>query len=385
MNYCQNPEADEPIMLLDKHIGEDPTEGMGINSSLFCTELMQLDEMGKKLIKVYINSPGGDMAGGMQIYHAMLNTKTKVDTYNAFMACSVSAVIFEAGRNRVMADYALLMFHSPYYPDGSKADEALSSFRDSYATATAQRAGKTRAEIDKMLDKDTWINAQEALAEGFCDEIQESADYNKKRITVKNTPAERSNPKALWTKGNKILSSIFKPSTDMKKIAALLNMDDDAGENAIASMVKKVMAKAEDMEAKFGEKAKALTDCEAKLKAATDELAKAKADYDDMDAKMKASKKEMDDKEMSSKKEKASAFVKIHVAAGRIKNDPKIIAAYEKDATEDFDGTKEKVEAIGVTKAATSITKVEGDVLPGAGSAQARMIQIAARSKQKIG
>jgi ATP-dependent protease ClpP protease subunit len=48
---------------------------------LFQAELLALDQMEKKRIQVWINSPGGSVMDGYNMYNAMLKTKTKVDTY----------------------------------------------------------------------------------------------------------------------------------------------------------------------------------------------------------------------------------------------------------------------------------------------------------------
>lgn len=388
MIYTVDPTADEPIMLISTHIGDSETEGMGVDGSLFQAELMQLDTMGKKRIQIYINSPGGDVDAGMMIYHAILNTKTKVDTYNVFACCSIAAVIFQAGRSRIMADYALLMFHAPYYTkeEAGNDNEVLNLFKQSCVKAISQRSGKPEDAIDTMLEKDTWMNAQEAIAQGFADEIQESADYNKKRITVKATAAERSDPRRLFAKGNKILNSIITPSSNMKKIiAARFKINAEAEDSVFIEAVDKLFAENAEYKSKIQASA---TDMEAlakKVEAAEKECARLKAEYDDMDGKMKASVKATADKELEGKTEKAKALVSIHVKAGRVKNDPTIIEKWEKKAIADYDDTKEVLEAIGITKTADKVIVASEGAVKGMGSAAVIMHTIAARTQQKIG
>ena len=48
MIYCVDPSADEPILLINKHIGFDEKDGMGIDGALFQQELLMLDALGKK-------------------------------------------------------------------------------------------------------------------------------------------------------------------------------------------------------------------------------------------------------------------------------------------------------------------------------------------------
>ena len=107
--YTIDAESDEPIMLINKHIGYDESDGMGIDGAEFERELMTLDTMKKKRIQVWINSPGGMVLDGWSIYNSILKTKTKVDTYCVGIAASIAGVIFQAGRERNMADYGILM------------------------------------------------------------------------------------------------------------------------------------------------------------------------------------------------------------------------------------------------------------------------------------
>ena len=88
-NYTIDIDSDEPIMLINKHIGFDLDEGQGIDGSLFQEELLKLDSLGKKRIQVWINSPGGVVMDGYNIFNAILKSKTKVDTYNVGIAASI--------------------------------------------------------------------------------------------------------------------------------------------------------------------------------------------------------------------------------------------------------------------------------------------------------
>lgn len=397
MDYVVDPSADEPIMLLSQHIGLDEEGNMGVDSSLFQQSLLQLDAMGKKRIKIYINSGGGDVDGGMAICHAILQTKTKVDTYCVFMACSIAAVIFECGAVRYMSDYSLLMFHSPYRKGDQEGapDPVVTLFRQSYAKAVAERSGQDIAMIDKMLDKDTWMDAETAVKTGFADKIQDTADYNNKRITVqKTTAAERSNPALLYKKGSQILASIFTQKNNMKKIAAVLNLQDEASEDAIVkgitALVKEnatIKAKADmdddDMEAMKKKLAKAEKDCD-------DMKAKIKG-MEDAEAKVKA---ESDAEGLKVKEEKAKALVASHDKAGRIKytteTKAKVIAFFEKQATEDYEGTEEVLNGMTINKTSIKIPDLEKTLQGEAGtkiaaSAAYKMHEIAAKHKQKIG
>ena len=72
--YTQDSTADEPIMLINKHIGYSEKDGQGVDGSLFQEELLYLDSLGKKAIQVWINSPGGSVVDGYNI--CLLYTST---------------------------------------------------------------------------------------------------------------------------------------------------------------------------------------------------------------------------------------------------------------------------------------------------------------------
>ena len=140
--YTVDVASDEPIMLINTHIGDDPVDGMGIDGSIFQAELLALDQMGKKSIQVWINSVGGVVMDGYNICNAILKSQTRVDTYCVGMAASIAAVIFQTGRKRYMADYGILMYHEPYTENSTIQDNPLlSNMNDSLATIVSNRSG----------------------------------------------------------------------------------------------------------------------------------------------------------------------------------------------------------------------------------------------------
>ena len=75
--YCVNPNDEEPIMLINKHIGFDEAKGQGIIGSEFQKELLFLDSLGKKRIKIYMSTLGGSVLEGQLIYNSILKSVTK--------------------------------------------------------------------------------------------------------------------------------------------------------------------------------------------------------------------------------------------------------------------------------------------------------------------
>jgi ATP-dependent Clp endopeptidase proteolytic subunit ClpP len=181
--YTQDVSAEEPIMFIDTHIGFDEQDGMGISGSDFMKELFELDNMGKKRICVHINSGGGSVTEGMAIFHAILNTKTPVDTYCVGIAASIAGVIFQAGKNRKIADYGTLMYHNVYNPkqESPSASKALDAMQQAIIIMVASRSGISENQIEEMMAKTTFLGADEAEKMGMCDEVVPSGRMNKKR------------------------------------------------------------------------------------------------------------------------------------------------------------------------------------------------------------
>jgi ATP-dependent Clp endopeptidase proteolytic subunit ClpP len=224
--YVVDASADEPIMLLNKHVGFDTDDGMGIDGAEFQSELLRLDTMGKKRIQIWINSPGGVIVDGFAIYNAILKTKTKVDTYNVGIAASIAAVIFQAGRKRLMADYAILMYHNAL-----GGDESQLGIFNAAITSMIQRSGMSREQIVKMMSAETFLNANEALKEGLVDEIEASVNFNRKAFSSQNTVKE------IQAVCNTALKSKIKKNSRMKKVFNTLNLIEDANEESVLAAI----------------------------------------------------------------------------------------------------------------------------------------------------
>jgi ATP-dependent Clp endopeptidase proteolytic subunit ClpP len=343
MQYCVDVNSDEPILLINKHIGYDETDGQGIDGSLFQRELLELDAMGKKRIQVWINSPGGIVMDGMNIYNAILKTKTKVDTYNVGIAASIAAVIFQAGRNRIMADYSKLMYHNAH---GGNSKE-LGVLNDSIATMIAGRAGKEKDEVLKIMDRTTWISAGEAFATGFCDTIEVSSEQNKKRMVA-------TEPRAMWKEGSEVLNSLLSNQNKKQmfsKVTNKLGLVESANEDNILEAIIKIENKAAEAEDKLTKIEDALNAKKAECEKMEAELAEAKASLNSAaEAKNKA--------ELEAKETKAKNMVEGYAKAGRIKNDAETIAKWSNKAVTDFDGTEELIKDLPVFKAANKINDV---------------------------
>lgn len=356
LKYCPDPNVDCPKMFIDKEIGgKDENGEPNIDGHLFLKELLYLsDTLGKKNIEVWINSPGGLVTEGMSIYTAILNSKAKVDTYCYGIAASISGVIFQAGRNRIIADYATLMYHNPYSEDGKK-DDGLEAMRLAIVKMIATRTGKDEDMIAKVMKQETWITADEAVENGFADEVKASGEVNIKRVPVE--------AKARWEYANLVLNRT--PNTkqpkpkSMKNVCNKLGLHEDSSESSILSAIeamnKSAEAKYDDLKAALDKK---MAECD-DLKAKMAELEKAK---NEMEEKAKA-EAEMEAKAKAEADEKAcDEAIKNAVAVGKIKNEESVITHWKNSWKANSEITKGLLDAIAPTKTAPKFVSTPENV-----------------------
>lgn len=362
-------------MLINRHIGFDPIDGIGVDGAAFQEELFNLDNQGFSRIKVFINSPGGVVMDGYNIYNAILKTKTPVDTYNVGIAASIAGVIFMAGRKRIMADYSQLMMHNPF---GGTDKKQLEAMRDSLCTMLASRSGIKAEDVATMMDRTTWMGPSECFEKGFCTEIEATSDHNRKYMP--STTA-----KAMWKAANNILNSDTEKSDNqistffkifnmadntpqgkalgISLIANYLGLNTDATEGSVLTEVQNRINNAVLAKAKSDEELDKMKKKLDKMKEDMDALQEKydQACKDAKDAKDKADKekKDADEKakaaEESAKKTTAKVEVVKYAEAGRIKNEDAVVERWTNLWVADPDGTKEMLEAIPLNKQAEKI------------------------------
>ncbi|KAA2242808.1 hypothetical protein F0L74_09780 [Chitinophaga agrisoli] len=372
--YTIDPSADEPIMLINRHIGVDDVDGIGIIGDLFQQELLTLDTMGKDRIQVWINSPGGSVVDGYAIYNAILKSRTKVDTYCVGIAASMAAVIFQAGRKRIMADYGILMYHNPFGGDNS---DLINKMKLSIVTMICSRSGMSETQCDAMMNRTTFVDSSEAFALKLCDEVELSGDYNKKRLQP-----VANNSKVYWSEANKILNKQFEKtpamSTNMLKTTMALGLVEGVPEDAIVNAIKGVQDKADKAEAQVIGLEKQVKDAanlhQKALDEKTAEIDQVKAsltakqkEFDEMKAERDQLKAAKDTAEKEAKEIAAKNLIQGFVKVGKIKDDAEIIAKWVVKATENFDDTKATLEELPLNKAAVVIpteNKLDANELP---------------------
>ena len=154
-------------------------------SSLICAQLLFLEsENPKKEISMYINSPGGVVTAGMAIYDTMQYIKSPVSTVCMGQAASMGSLLLAAGHEdmRVALPNARVMVHQPSGGFRGQASDIERHAKDILAMKKrlneiyVKHTGKKYATIEKTLDRDYFMTAQEAKDFGIVDHVYASRD-----------------------------------------------------------------------------------------------------------------------------------------------------------------------------------------------------------------
>ncbi len=150
-------------------------EYWGVSGAGFIEELEALGNV--NIIKVRISSPGGSVEEGFLIYNALKDHKARINVIIDSKAYSMASVIAMAGDHIQMSENATFMVHNPWtftYGEANelrKTADILDKLKNNLARAYRKQTGHSFDEISSLMDAETWMEAEEALEQGFIDEI----------------------------------------------------------------------------------------------------------------------------------------------------------------------------------------------------------------------
>jgi ATP-dependent Clp protease, protease subunit len=126
-------------------------------------------------IVININSPGGDVFTGVSIYNLLKQHKAKKVVKIQALAASIASIIALAGDEIEMGEGSLYMIHLPFtFTMGNREEldktiDRLLDIEEQMINIYTKKTKKPRHEIKQMLEKETWLDGEEAIAEGFAD------------------------------------------------------------------------------------------------------------------------------------------------------------------------------------------------------------------------
>ncbi len=133
----------------------------------------------KKDIKLYINSPGGSVYDGLAIIDTMNYISPDVQTIGIGLQASMGAMLLSCGAKgkRFILPNSRVMIHQPSSgTEGKITDQEIALKEGIYlkkrlAEIFAKNTGKSLEQVEKDMDRDNWMSAEEAKKYGIVDEI----------------------------------------------------------------------------------------------------------------------------------------------------------------------------------------------------------------------
>jgi ATP-dependent Clp protease protease subunit len=151
-----------------------------VMSSLVCAQLLFLEsENPNKDIYMYINSPGGVVTSGLAIYDTMQYIRPDVATLCIGQAASMGSLLLTAGAagKRYSLPHSRIMTHQPSGGFQGQATDIeihakeILSLRGRLNKIYENHSGKTLKQIEKIMERDTFMSPEEALEMGLIDEV----------------------------------------------------------------------------------------------------------------------------------------------------------------------------------------------------------------------
>lgn len=308
-------------------------------------------------IRIHINSVGGSVIEGMSVFAKIMDCKIPTECINDALAASMGSIIWAAGDELYMKDYALLMIHNPFCDaDGGKQyNQATEAFTQQLKTIYVKRFGLSEEEVENIMngkegDDGTFLTAAQAVEKGFvqADHVIETPKAIKDQIqaALKDTK-DVGQIKAIYG-----LVSPTLPSTtinEQKTISKLNTMDESkitvfaalfglTGDKATAD---NVTAKINELKAK-ADKAestqKALDETKAELTKTNAELTGAKTSIKNLTEDLTRTKEALkvyQDAEAKAQEKKVNDLIDKAIAECKINKDER--EDYLKMARNDFE------------------------------------------------
>lgn len=155
-------------------IGEDYWTGGGVTDKRVSAALRKI---GNRDVTVKINSPGGDMFEGISIYNLLRQHPAKVTVEVMGWAASAASIVAMSGDEIKMGPGTFMMVHNAWgvvvgnRHDMRSSADLFDGFDAAMVDIYEARTGSKRADIEALMDAETFMGASQAVDKGFADEI----------------------------------------------------------------------------------------------------------------------------------------------------------------------------------------------------------------------
>ncbi len=175
-------------ILVYEEIGEDFWTGGGVTALGI---KQKVDDAGVfNSVAVRVNSPGGDAFEGVAIYNVLRSLGKPISVFVDGIAASAASIIAMAGDTITVGHNAMMMIHNAWtFCAGDAAAmrqcaDVLDTISQSIGQTYVSRTGKTWSEVKAIMDAETWMGAEECLAQGFATAIADPSQQDDAALSL---------------------------------------------------------------------------------------------------------------------------------------------------------------------------------------------------------
>lgn len=262
----------------------DEIGAYGITAQDFISEMKEYKDTP---VNLRINCIGGDVFDGMAMYNIIKKREAKTTAYIEGIAASMGSVIALAADEVVMAENSLFMIHNAWggamgeAEDMRKTASILEKISGEIANIYERKTRLSLNRIIEMMDKETWLNAQEAYELGFIDLISDSikvaAKYDVSKF--KNITTEQIHNKLNINVNNKKMTEELKNwfNNKVDEIVNSVKGADNKSEDVVTE-VNVMLSDNEEISNKLSSFEASVTDLNGKIASLEEELTSTKGE-----------------------------------------------------------------------------------------------------------
>ena len=157
----------------------DEIGGWGIYAKDLKDELSNMIGNPTEEVVVNINSPGGSVFEGIEIYNYLKGLPNKVTVKINSLAASIATVIALGADELEISESAFFMIHNPWTMAGGEADDlrkqadVLDKIKDTIVNIYKKNSNLEESKLTALMNEETWLTGAEALEYGFADRLTE--------------------------------------------------------------------------------------------------------------------------------------------------------------------------------------------------------------------
>lgn len=179
----------------------DEIGGWGVYAKEFKNEVSELISNASEEVIVNINSPGGSVFEGIEIYNYLKGLENPTTVRINSLSASIATVIALGADTLQISESAFFMIHNPWSMAMGEADDmrkqadVLDKIKETILSIYEKNSNLDRERITALMDEETWLTGSEAVEYGFADELTEGVKVAAMATTdiinqFKNKPKE---------------------------------------------------------------------------------------------------------------------------------------------------------------------------------------------------